>query len=322
MRSVTKVRSLVRLSFALSLLVVASLARNAEAHFDLLMPPSADTDVGTTTAAGGGKGDPPCGPTSASGIVTPVMGGHPVLLSVRETVFHPGHYRIALATSRAGLPADPIAVVDANGNSVSAPIQNPAVFPILADGVYTHTAPQPQPFAPVSIMLPNITCAKCTLQVIEFMAMHGANIGGGFYYHHCADLAITADPALPADGGVADAGGTDARTDSGSDVHPGTGGSNGGAAGAGGGGGRTGTGGTTGGVAGASGGGVGGATGLGGQTGGGTTGLGGAVVDAGILPITSDSSGCSCSVARRDGFTTIGTGMLVIATLLRRRRRR
>jgi hypothetical protein len=29
------------------------------------------------------------------------------------------------------------------------------------------------------------------------MAQHGANPGGGFYYHHCADLQITADPKLP-----------------------------------------------------------------------------------------------------------------------------
>src|SRR3989442_8886625 len=26
------------------------------------------------------------------------------------------------------------------------------------------------------------------------MAEHGANVGGGYFYHHCADLQITADP--------------------------------------------------------------------------------------------------------------------------------
>jgi hypothetical protein len=33
--------------------------------------------------------------------------------------------------------------------------------------------------------------------VIQFMADHGYNIPGGYAYHHCADLQITADPAKP-----------------------------------------------------------------------------------------------------------------------------
>ena len=51
------------------------------------------------------------------------------------------------------------------------------------------------------IQLPNLTCAKCTLQVIQFMAQHGYNQPGGYSYHHCADLQITADPAKPVDKG-------------------------------------------------------------------------------------------------------------------------
>jgi hypothetical protein len=51
------------------------------------------------------------------------------------------------------------------------------------------------------IQLPNITCAKCTLQVIQFMAEHAYNQPGGYSYHHCADLAITADPSKPIDKG-------------------------------------------------------------------------------------------------------------------------
>ena len=51
------------------------------------------------------------------------------------------------------------------------------------------------------IQLPNINCPKCTLQVIQFMAEHGYNQPGGYSYHHCADLQITADPAKPIDKG-------------------------------------------------------------------------------------------------------------------------
>src|SRR5262249_53278962 len=31
----------------------------------------------------------------------------------------------------------------------------------------------------------------------EFMAEHGPNVGGGYFYHNCADLEITADPNIP-----------------------------------------------------------------------------------------------------------------------------
>ena len=51
------------------------------------------------------------------------------------------------------------------------------------------------------IQLPNINCEKCTLQVIQFMADHGYNQPGGYSYHHCADLQITADPSKPIDEG-------------------------------------------------------------------------------------------------------------------------
>ena len=78
----------------------------ARAHFNLMMPPSsANQDT---------HGDPqktaPCGrPTASAGRPH----GHrvrpgPVTVTIRETVFHPGHYRVALSTTGpSGLPADP-----------------------------------------------------------------------------------------------------------------------------------------------------------------------------------------------------------------------
>jgi hypothetical protein len=128
--------------------------------------------------------------------VTDVQGGHPVAIRLTEFVFHPGHYRFALSVnSRAELPADPN-VVEENGLSLSASIQTPARIPVLADGVFAHDAPPPGDWQ-TSLTLPNLNCDKCTLQIIEFMAEHGANVGGGFFYHHCADLRIKADPSLP-----------------------------------------------------------------------------------------------------------------------------
>jgi hypothetical protein len=49
------------------------------------------------------------------------------------------------------------------------------------------------------IDIPNVNCPKCTLQIIEFMAEHGLNPDGGYFYHHCADIQVIADPAKPID---------------------------------------------------------------------------------------------------------------------------
>ena len=83
--------------------------------------------------------------------------------------------------------------------------QSPPQLPVIADGLFQHytrpaqtTPPQPLIWE-TDIQLPNINCAKCTMQVIQFMAQHGYNQPGGYSYHHCADLQITADPSKPVD---------------------------------------------------------------------------------------------------------------------------
>ena len=192
--------------FLAAVLVIATFAPLAVAHFKLLEPPSwlVERD----------NGDPqkkaPCGGTTAdagmpSNIVTKIRGGAKLHLKVQETVYHPGHYRVALAVnSRAELPKDPEVTTreSARGpQSVSAGIQNPVRPPLLADGLFAHSTRPPAPIAPweTDIDIPNINCEKCTIQIIQFMAEHGLNADGDFSYHHCADLQITADPAKPLD---------------------------------------------------------------------------------------------------------------------------
>jgi len=187
------------------LLVVAMFAvatPKADAHFKLLAPQSwiMEADNGDPQKAG------PCGGTQANPgtptqMVTKVQGGQKLHIKVQETVYHPGHYRVALAANRSELPADPQVTTreSARGpQSVSAVIENPPKAPVLADGLFAHTARSNEPFE-TDIEIPNINCAKCTLQVIQFMAEHGLNREGDFSYHHCADLQITADPAKPID---------------------------------------------------------------------------------------------------------------------------
>ena len=184
-------------------LALASLPALVQAHFLLLEPVS--------TLVQNQLGDPqklgPCGGTTANAgtptqTVTKVKGGAPLHLTIRETIFHPGHYRVALVVNTTSeLPADPTATTrdtERGPYSVAAPIQQPAAAPLLADGLFPHTT-KPTDLLQSDVQIPNITCKKCTLQVTQFMAEHGVNRDGGFYYHHCAELEITADPDKPMD---------------------------------------------------------------------------------------------------------------------------
>ena len=152
------------------------------AHFRLLEPASwlVEDERGDPQKAG------PCGGTNAdwgkpSYVVTKVTGGQKLHIKVQETIYHPGHYRVALAVnSPTELPRDPEATtVDLRQRprSVSAKIQDPPQMPVLADGLWVHTAKVEAPWE-TDVQLPNISCKKCTLQVVQFMAEHGTTIRG------------------------------------------------------------------------------------------------------------------------------------------------
>jgi len=189
----------------LTLTACLATSLDSQAHFQMLSP--ADWLV-EKDALGDPQKLAPCGGTSAdkgtpSNLVTPVQGGDRIHLKLHEAIFHPGHYRVALAVqSRAELPPDPEVVTrdtPMGPMSVSAKIAD-AKMPILADGLFVHTVKQaPDAYWETDVKLPNINCAHCTLQVVEFMAEHGRNPDGDYSYHHCADLRITANPMLPID---------------------------------------------------------------------------------------------------------------------------
>jgi hypothetical protein len=293
-------------------------AAPAYAHFNLEAPPP------SITSDDGGMGSPPCSVGPASGVITPAQGGHALTVMVDEFIPHTGFYRMALAiNSLSELPVDNV-VKDASGmilppsgkpsgTSASAAYEAPPVFPVLQDHVFVHQGTMAQTFQ-MDITLPNINCDKCTLQVIEFMAAHPFNTanppdtgpGGGYFYHHCADLKITADPSLPlftpGAGGSSAGGGTSL-----------SGGAGGAASSAGGAGGVNAASGSA--QTSAAGTGVGG-TGAGGASvsGGGTGVTGSAGADS---PASADNGGCSCSLGRRSptskSFAALLLGLLLIA---------
>lgn len=151
-------------------------------------------------SANPGRGTPP-NPGVPSNAVTEIKGGTTFHLLIQETVFHPGHYRVALARTAAQLPADPAVVTrdtERGPWSVSAAIQNPPVAPVLADGLFPHTE-RPTGNFEADVAIPNIDCPKCLIQVIQFMAEHAKNADGDYSYHHCAVVNITADRSKPID---------------------------------------------------------------------------------------------------------------------------
>jgi MYXO-CTERM domain-containing protein len=266
---------------------------------------------------------------------TAVQGGHTLHIDVKETTFHPGHYRFALAASRAALPADPnvydskMVLLDptkGNTTSATATIEMPAVFPVLADDVWDHKVPPTKDWT-LDLPIPNMDCADCVLEMEQFMAQHPSNVGiGGFFYHHCADLKITADPSMPLFGSS----GPDAGTSP--DASSGTAGASGSAGATGGGSAGAGEAGSTG-SAGATSGGTAGTTGAAGSTSAeaGTSG-GSAGANAGTAGAVAGTAGKSgggsssggCTVAGATTAPSIALAGLILLTgaaLMTRRRR-
>lgn len=195
------------LAAAAGVAAMAMIPAQGMAHFILQAPASAVVE--------NRLGDPqkaaPCGvaegvESTPTGAVTSAVGGSMLHIKVQETVYHPGHYRIALAVKDRGeLPPDPEPTTrdtERGPYSVSGKIDPNPKAPVLVDGLWVHhekPAAGTPLFHETDIKLPNIDCDTCTLQVIQFMEEHGLNKLGDFSYHHCATLKITADPKLKID---------------------------------------------------------------------------------------------------------------------------
>jgi hypothetical protein len=185
-------------------LVALGVPAAGSAHFILETPKSwiEENQLGDPQKLG------PCGGTTANAgtptmAVTEVTGGELLHVKVKETIYHPGHFRISLAVlDRAELPTDPEDVTREGPRgplSVSAKVDPNPKPPVLVDGLWDHHERKPGQEFETDVKLPNIDCAHCSLQVIQFMEEHPVNPDGRFTYHHCADLKITANPKLPRD---------------------------------------------------------------------------------------------------------------------------
>lgn len=185
--------------------VVGFIASTANAHFKLNAPASWIEEDG--------RGDPqklaPCGGTLAdggtrTGAITELNGGEMMRLAIEETIYHPGHYRVALVRNMNNLPPDasPLNMVETQRGLGSGrfPIEVNPEAPVLLDGLWENNERRTGPLE-TKIEIPNIDCENCVLQIVQFMSEHPGHREGGYTYHHCALLNITADSDKPMDNG-------------------------------------------------------------------------------------------------------------------------
>jgi MYXO-CTERM domain-containing protein len=327
-------------------------ADSAQAHYALDTPTNW-VAIAPDSYNGGGMPEKtgPCGNEGApapagvpTGVVTAFSsnadGTTTITITLHETTFHPGHYRVALkqgqsSTQTATTLPDPVVTAaggDPCGMAVTETVPAGTILPdgVIADGVLTHTAAFAGEQTIVVRVPASFTCTRCTLQVIEYMSSHPAPC----FYHHCADVTIGVDA------------GTGTQPDSGTSVDASPSSSSGGGSGSSGGS-SSGPGGSSSGSSGgssssattgssgssgaqasssSSGGATSGSSGSSGTAGGSSgSSSGSATGDDGgaLLPGSPGSNGCGCVLASGGGTpAALGiTGVLAFATIRRRRRR-
>lgn len=170
----------------------------AQAHFTLLEPASWIEE----STLGDPQKSPPCGGENGrpTGAVTAYQAGETVSVRWQETIYHPGHWRIAIARDRGELQDPPVAsIVDSACNYPPGAADLPPAYPVLADNIFPRTAAfgTPQTFEQ-EITIPDLRCERCTLQVIQFMTSHAQPC----IYYHCADIAIVGGNDDPPSAGI------------------------------------------------------------------------------------------------------------------------
>ncbi len=213
-----------------TLLAVCVLALPAFGHIKLASP----GNFQATGTYGDPNKDEPCGGSGvATGVITEVLAGSQLTVRWTEPIPHPGYFRIGIARSEADFVTPTPVLTNGGRNCASAPIQSPVAYPTLVDGLFPHTSTQ-GPYQ-TTVTVPMMSCANCTLQVMQFMSAHAPSC----FYFQCAKLRIVMpDAGQPmVDAGV-DAG---TSVDAGVDAGTGAGGGGGSTAAGGGSGGSGGT---------------------------------------------------------------------------------
>ena len=156
-----------RATFALAALLLPSFAH---AHIALVSPAPRYADL---KAGPCGKGTQ----DARTSNVTKLKPGSTITVTWKETIGHPGHYRIAFDPNGTGLFKDPTSFTDV--------AMTPGVLVNnIADKTGTQTYTQ-------QVTLPNVECTNCTLQVIQVMTDKAPYGDGNDLYYQCVDLVLS-----------------------------------------------------------------------------------------------------------------------------------
>jgi len=187
------------------------LATSAHAHIQLTAPAPRHTSLK----------DGPCGKGAVDPRgtkITTFKPGETITVTWKETVAHPGHYRIAF---------------DENGQRFTDPSGPNDVAPrpyVIKDNITDKTGTQNYS---ETVTLPNIQCTNCTLQLVQVMTdKQGNGWGNDDLYYQCADLVLAGgDGGAPVvDGGTSSSSSSSGGSSSSSSSSGGSGSSSSGAA--------------------------------------------------------------------------------------------
>jgi len=172
---------------------LALFAGPAHAHINLLSPMPRTMSL-KSGPCGAGPNDPR-GPTVAT-----FKPGEKIMVTFNEFVDHPGHFRVAFDADGQDIFVDPKSFDDVGGG--------PGV---LIDGIADKQGGDYM----VEVMLPNIECDNCVLQVIQVMTDKPPYGDGNDMYYQCADIALEAEVASTTSGEPGSTGGPETTTEPG-----------------------------------------------------------------------------------------------------------
>lgn len=169
---------------AISTLALWLHSQPAHAHIQLVYPPQrlADQKTGPCGRSGSVRGNN----------VSVFEPGQTITVMWKETVGHPGHFRISFDDDGQDDFVNPAGY----GDFYSAPS-------VLSDDIPDSSCGD---VSRAEITLPNIECENCTLQVVQVMYDKEPYGDGNDLYYQCADIALRVggqspppDPSLGAD---------------------------------------------------------------------------------------------------------------------------
>ena len=153
---------------------LSAFAPPATAHIALLSPKPRSAELK----------DGPCGAgpseTRTTGVTT-FRSGQKITVTWKETIGHPGHYRISFDPNGVGAFVDPKSFTDLD-TAPSVLLDN------IADKSGTQSYSQ-------EVTLPDVECDKCTLQLIQVMTDKPPYGDGNDLYYQCADIVLARDAA-------------------------------------------------------------------------------------------------------------------------------